>query len=218
VVGKLRANVYIDGFNLYYGSVRRTNLKWLNLAALCTELLPSYQINRIRYFTAHVRAFKHDLDAPVRQDIYLRALGTIPNLEIHRGHFKPRAGLLPQYPLAYIRPGKPPHTVQVLRMEEKVSDVSLATHLLFDCFEKDFDVAVVISNDSDLVPAVEIVITKYKKPVGVINPHPRKKLSRELERTSTWCMQEINKKVLAECQFPPMLTDSQGTFSKPATW
>ena len=50
----MKTNVYIDGFNLYYGAVKGTPHKWLDLAALCTRLFPRNQINRIRYFTAIV--------------------------------------------------------------------------------------------------------------------------------------------------------------------
>ena len=71
-------NVYIDGFNLYNGSVKNTPYKWLDLGALCTTLLPGQTIHRIRYFTASVLRFPHDLQAPVRQNMYIRALGTIP--------------------------------------------------------------------------------------------------------------------------------------------
>jgi len=214
----LRTNIYIDGFNLYYGSVRKTPFKWLNIAALCATLLPKRQINRIRYFTARVQALQHDQQAPVRQDVYLRALRTIPNLTIHEGHFAYRPTVFPQYPLAYLNPSKPPLAVQVLRMEEKGSDVNLATYLLVDCFNNDFDEAVVISNDADLSVPIEMVTTRFKKVVGIINPHPRSKLSRDLAKVAPIYIWTINKKVLAACQFPTKLTDSRGTFEKPSMW
>ena len=214
----MRTNVYIDGFNLYYGSLRKTLFKWLDIAALCSTLLPKRQINRIRYFTAHVRALQHDLQAPIRQDIYLRALKTIPNLSIHKGHFAPRPSVFPQFPLAYLNPARPPLVVQVLRTEEKGSDVNLATYLLVDCFENDFDEAVVISNDSDLALPIEKVVNQFEKIVGVINPHSKRGLSGNLIKVANFYIRTINKKVLAACQFPTTLTDSQGTFTKPATW
>lgn len=214
----MSTNVYIDGFNLYYGSVRKTSLKWLDLSALCKALLPNRQIKRIRYFTARVRALQHDLQAPIRQDIYLRALKTIPNLTIHTGHFAPRPSVFPQFPLAYLNPSRPPLVVQVLRTEEKGSDVNLATYLLIDCFDKDFDEAVVISNDSDLAFPIEKVVNQFGKVVGVINPHPKKGLSGRLIGAASFHIRTINKKVLAACQFPAILTDSKGTFTKPTTW
>lgn len=103
-------------------------------------------------------------------------------------------------------------------MEEKGSDVNLATHLLVDCFDNDYDEAVIISNDADLSLPIEIVTKKYGKIVGIINPHPRGKLSRKLAQVALVYIWEINKKVLATCQFPTTLTDSKGTFTKPSTW
>ena len=55
-------------------------------------------------------------------------------------------------------------------MEEKRTDVDIATHLLVDCFLDDFDEAVVISNDSDLVSPIEMVKSTFGKTIGVINP------------------------------------------------
>ena len=81
------ANVYIDGFNLYYGCLKGTPYKWLDLDALCRRLLPKHEIQRIRYFTALVSARPGDPQQPIRQEIYLRALRTIPHLSIHLGRF-----------------------------------------------------------------------------------------------------------------------------------
>lgn len=214
-------NVYIDGFNLYYGALRNTQFKWLDLAALCTKLLPNRNIKRIRYFTARVNPLPHDPGARTRQDVYLRAISTIPNLTIHRGRFADRTPLLPQFPLAYRNPRNPtspPQRVQVLRTEEKGSDVNLATLLLVDCFDGDFDEAVVISNDGDLALPIQMVTKKYGKTVGVVNPHPKAKISGDLIRFASYHLRTINKKVLATCQFSATLTDAQGAFTKPATW
>ncbi len=50
----MRMNVYVDAFNLYYGAVKDTPYRWLDLDALCRRLFPRDEINRIRYFTAIV--------------------------------------------------------------------------------------------------------------------------------------------------------------------
>ena len=52
----MKTNVYVDGFNLYYGAVKGTPFRWLDMAAMCRMLLPGDQINRIKYFTALVDA------------------------------------------------------------------------------------------------------------------------------------------------------------------
>ncbi len=83
----MKTNVYIDGFNLYYGCLKGTLHKWLDLDAFCRASFPPprNQINHIRYFTGHVTARPNNPLQPRRQQIYLRALRTIPHLTIHLG-------------------------------------------------------------------------------------------------------------------------------------
>ena len=216
----VRTNVYIDGFNLYNGAVRKTPYKWLDIGALCNALLPGRTIRKIRYFTAAVIGFPHDPQAPTRQDTCLRALSTIPSLSIHKdGWFTAHAVLYPQFPLAILNPKWPPLRVQVQKVEEKRTDVDLATHLLIDGFSNDYDEAVVISNDSDLVLPIEMMRTKYGKRMGVINPHPRWKQSGHLKRAADFHIRTINRTLLKRCQFPTSLLDAQGkTITKPVSW
>lgn len=215
----MKTNIYIDGFNLYYGAVIATPYKWLDVESVCKTLFPSISINRIKYFTADVRALAHDPEAPYRQSTYIRALLTIASLSVIKGHFVVWPKLMPQFPLAYpkFKPNKAPQRVQVHKAEEKGSDVNLATHLLIDSIECDFDDAVVISNDSDLALPIKMVVTKYGKTVILVNPG-RSKTSKELIDAATSYRPSINKKVLRACQFPMSLVDSKGTFTKPPSW
>ena len=224
----MNANVYIDGLNLYYCAVKNTSYKWLNLLALCNTLFPSLQIKRIRYFSAKVRYLQHDPNAQTRQDTYWRALGTIPNLEIIEGDFVAWPKLMPQSPLAYVRGNNnPPNMVNVERAEEKGSDVNLAAYLVFDNCMQDADESIVISNDSDLTNAIELVTNNLGRPVTVVNPNrtsrvrsnPRQcRLQLDLRRVSTRLVRSINDNVLANAQFPTTMTAAQGVFTKPSTW
>jgi hypothetical protein len=73
----MATGVYVDGFNLYYGALKGTQHKWLDLEALSRRLLPKDQIVVVRYFTALVSARPSDPNQPVRQQAYLRALDTL---------------------------------------------------------------------------------------------------------------------------------------------
>jgi hypothetical protein len=86
---KPRTIVYIDGFNLYYGALKGTKFKWLDLQTLFHKLLGEHHtITEIKYFTVRVSAREGDPDAPNRQDAYLNALQAhIPNINIYYGHF-----------------------------------------------------------------------------------------------------------------------------------
>jgi hypothetical protein len=78
----MRTFVYVDGFNLYYGAVKGTPYKWLNLVELAKQVLPaSHVVGCVKYFTARVSG-ADDPDAPKRQHAYLSALKTLPEVEI----------------------------------------------------------------------------------------------------------------------------------------
>ena len=144
----MKTNVYVDGFNLYYGCVKGTPHRWLDLA-----------------------------QPPVQG----------------------------------------PRTVEVVRSEEKGSDVNLATALLVDGFTQDFNVAVVVSNDSDLLAPIRVVREQLGCRVGVLNPHPRKRRSRALFQVATFWKQ-MSRRALQASQFPHTLTDAHGTITKPQGW
>jgi hypothetical protein len=218
----MKTNVYIDGFNLYYRAVKDTPYKWLDLSALCQKLLPHDVIHRIRYFTALVNARPDNPHAPQRQLTYLRALRTIPNLTIEYGQFRPRLKARPLHtPIAGL-----PHIVEVDDVEEKGSDVNLATYLLMDGYENDYEKAAVISNDSDLALPIRMVRDRLNFPVLVVNPNlrpnkmthdPRKRTADKLREAAT-DLRWLRESTLKQCQFPPELHDNNGTITKPSQW
>jgi len=207
-----KARIYVDGFNLYYGAVKDTPYKWLNVRRMCELLLPEYSIEKIKYFTARVSARKGDPGKPTRQQIYLRALRTLPDLEIIYGTFLSHDVIMP---LAEAVPGGPKFA-KVIKTEEKGSDVNIAAHLINDGYQKAYDVAVVVTNDSDLLEPIRIVRTELNLPAGILNPHELTP-SRVLLKHASF-IRQIRKGVLAASQFPETLTDAKGTFHKPHVW
>jgi NYN domain len=207
---RIRAYVYIDGFNFYYGAVRGTPYKWLDFNRMCELLLPRDEIACIGYFTALVKPRPEDPQQGQRQQTFLRALRTLPNVSIHYGTFLANPTRMP-----LARPRRGARTAEVIKTEEKGSDVNLASLLLADGFRGNYEVAVVISNDSDLVLPIQIVRDELELPVGVVNPrgHP----SRELFAASTF-FKRIRPGLLQASQFSETLQDERGTISKPAAW
>jgi uncharacterized LabA/DUF88 family protein len=204
--------VYVDGFNLYYGAVKGTPYKWLNILQLCQLLLPKNQILKIKYFTALVTARPGDPDQPNRQQIYLRALRTIPDLDIIYGHFLEHEVMMS---LAGSPVGNPRYA-KVIKTEEKGSDVNIAAHMVSDGYKSAYQVAILLSNDSDLVEPGKIVRNELKLPVGVLNPRPASP-SHELRKFATF-VKPIRSGVLAASQFPRTLADANGAFYKPSKW
>lgn len=213
----MKTSVYIDGFNLYYGCVKRTPHRWLDIVALARALTPKHTIGDVRYFTAKVSTLPGDGDGqqPQRQQAYLRALATLPGVSIHYGHYLAGTRTMP---LASPSPTGPKFAA-VIKMEEKGSDVNLATMLLVDAFRGRFEQALVISNDSDLALPIELVTKELGLPVGVVFPcslpnrHPSAKLKQVAKFT-----REVRTATLAACQLPASLTDSHGTITKPVGW
>ena len=207
----MKTVVYIDGFNLYYGAVRNTPYKWLDIPAVCRKLLPKHDIVRIKYFTARVAGRPSDPDQPNRQQTYLRALQTLPGFDIIYGHFLTNHVRMP---VANCPPGAQRYET-VIKTEEKGSDVNLATHLVADAFRRRFEAAVLITNDSDLTEPVRIVKQELGLVVGILNPHRHP--SRELLKNASF-MKPIRAGVLASSQLPNPMHDAAGEIRKPSSW
>ena len=209
---RIDANVYVDGFNLYYSTLRDTSHRWLDLQALALRLLePDFSLHRIRYFTAPLKIRQVDPGKRRRQHVYLRALRTIPDLTIHLGHFLSNPVRMP---LAKPRPGQAP-LVTVLRTEEKGSDANLAAWLTRDAAKRDCRAAFVITGDSDFTGVIQMVRREFTFPVHVVDP--RKSSSRRLRSAAT-SYRLLDRKLLPWCQFPARLRDGTGAITKPEAW
>ncbi|HET6534549.1 MAG TPA: NYN domain-containing protein [Sphingomicrobium sp.] len=209
----MRTRVYIDGYNLYYACLKGSPHKWLDLYALCRALLPRNQIDMVRYFTAKVSARPHDPDQPQRQQTYFRALATIPEVTIHLGHFLTHEVTMPD---ARAWNGGRYRPVRVMKTEEKGSDVNLATHLLMDAFDDAFEVAVIVSNDSDLKEPIAQVRRRFGKRIGLLVPRTIN-VSRALQPLADF-VKRFGPTALANAQFANSLSDAVGTFRKPSRW
>ncbi len=203
--------VYVDAFNLYYCALKGTSYKWLNLEMLVNLLLPKNSIIKIKYFTARVNARAKDPEQPLRQQIYLRALASNPKIEIIYGHFLTHVVRMP-----VAKPSAGKYFEDVIKTEEKGSDVNLATHLLFDGVKSNYAVAILISNDSDLVEPIKLLKDEFGKRVIVLNPgreHP----SVELRKHALF-VKDIREGVLKASQLPARMEDGNGSFTKPGSW
>ncbi len=257
--------VYVDGFNLYYGALKGRPNKWLDLKQLTLRLLPHGRaVEKIKYFTARVSG-AGDPDAPRRQQAYLNALATLPEVEIHFGNFLAKTIWRPlnNLPVAgrQIHSAVPPIVfgsgnhlvsgqrrqtmsvgsyptqgqhqgrrrrmprplpdaliVEVHTKEEKGSDVNLAAHLLNDAWKGSFTEAVVISNDTDLVTPIDMVVTERKLPVTVVNPQEGSNTAPALVRAATHD-RHINRPMLSATQFAnPIVLPNGREINKPLDW
>lgn len=202
-----RAFIYIDSFNIFYGRLKGTPYKWLDYSKLTALMFPEYEIVMIKFFTAQIKIRIHDTgkeDRPINQQIYWRALKTIENLEIIEGYFSSH--------IIQMTHAQTHEQVPVIKTEEKGTDVSLAVHIVHDAHEDCYDVAIVLSADSDLVEAVRIVTVKLQKEVIVVTPVKGK--SYELGKVAT-SKRELRKGVIKLSQFSDELIDNIGIITNP---
>lgn len=218
----MKTIAYVDGFNLYFRLLRQNrNLRWLDLEAFITaNLPPTSELMRINYYTARVKG-RIDADAPRKQQLYLKALSSSPLIRTHFGNFQideKWAGLIhpPEFlpPLTLSQPW--PDTVKVRKAEEKGSDVNLAAHLVQDAYTEQFDQAIILTNDTDLVEPVRIVVQDVGKPVGLLAPLNNP--ARSLKNTASW-VRHLKTSDAERCQFPDKVIDHKGQpVHKPSEW
>jgi len=226
----IRTYIYVDGFNLYYRSLKDTPYKWLDLKKLFAYLLKQEnRIDKIKYFTTKVSG-RLDPNKPIRQETYLRAIEKyIPEIEIYYGHFlsneitAPLANTNPPQRVkvniwrhgtqkTIIAETTPDQLVKVIKTEEKGSDVNLAVHLLNDAWLNKYDCAVVVSNDSDLAEALRLVREMHKT-IGILTPV--KYPSQELIKYASF-IKRIRKKALSLSQLPNPIPETN--IYKPNSW
>ena len=173
----MRTIVYIDGFNLYYRMLKAAPAyKWLNLKDLSTNVLRAkHEVIQVNYYTARVGG-SEDKDAPRRQQIYLDALQTVPEIRAHFGKFLPKKkwakfATKPPRTKPETEFSEPyPRVAKVWKTEEKGSDVNLASHLVRDACKGAFEAAAVLSNDTDLIEPIRIVKEEMGLPIALLTP------------------------------------------------
>ena len=198
---KTKTIVYIDGYNLYYGLLKGTNCKWLDLAKFVKSLLSAdHEIVAIKYFTACTLTYPHDSAAVERQNIYLQALLTFPKIKVIKGFFKKNRVLMPVYEEMCRKCAAPRNgLVRVVKLEEKRSDVNMAVEMMVDATQSDVECLVVISGDADQVGTIEAARWRFGKKVLVFNPQAQ--VSDHLKKAATY-YRNIPRNLPAQCQLP----------------
>jgi uncharacterized LabA/DUF88 family protein len=200
-----RVIVYIDGFNLYFGILEKgwRRYLWLDLVALSKRLLTKNQtLITTKYFTARVRA---DAQKIARQSTFLQAISTRGGVDIFFGRYQKKS-----------KQCRNCH-VKWNEYEEKMSDVRLATELLRDAYTDQFDTALIISADADLLPPIEVIKQDFPDKRIVICFPPKRdnpRLSSVVHGTL-----RIGRGRLSNCQLPKSIKKPDGyVLRRPKDW
>lgn len=200
-----RVIAYIDGYNLYFGllDARLQTSRWLDLHGVSTALLkPGQRLDLVRYFTTSVR---NDPDAAKRQAVFIDALRARGGIEIDFGVFLSK-------PVTCRRCNN-----QWNKNEEKRTDVNIAVRLLNDAYDDLFDMALVVSGDSDLVPIVESVSERFPHK-RVIVASPPKRWSTDLAQSAHAAFQ-VSRAAIRSNRLPdPVVTPEGVVLRAPEGW
>ena len=176
--------------------------KWLDIEKLTKYLLKSHQeLKAVKYFTSRV---SNNPKKQKRQTTYIEALET-KGIEIIPG----------QYQSSCIHCNNCGNRWNTFN--EKMTDVNIATYLLVDAFKNQYDTAMLISGDSDLVPPIKVVNEKVsEKRVLVVFPPKRKNDAVAKVAKGNFV---IGRRNLEKSQFPDEVEKSDGfVLKKPDRW
>lgn len=203
---KDRLIVYVDGFNLYHGlhAASGRELLWLDLVKLAANLRPESAVVQVKYFTAMVLG---DPDAQSRQDRYLSAMKAC-----HPGSFTAIMGKHMKKK-RWCRECEATWT----SYEEKQTDVNIAVHLVADVAAKRADTYMIVTGDTDVIPAVKMA-RSLDSTANIIAQFPPRRESNALKRMMP-SSRQITIVNITEAQLPDVARSAQGkTFRRPEKW
>ena len=235
----LRTRIYIDGYNFYYGCLRGTPHKWLDLLPLFeNHILPSALLKdgdghirqsallpspSIKFFTAKIiESVARSTDSVSSQARYHTALRKLHDgrIELIEGYYA--VNKMKVKVVDADEPNRPPREckeVQAWKVEEKQSDVNLALQVYHDAITGQIDHAVIVTNDTDIAPALAMIRAHTQVLMGVVVPttdHTRPP-NTDLVKLAHWTRRHINASELAACQLPRVIPGKRPTI-KPDSW
>jgi uncharacterized LabA/DUF88 family protein len=218
----LRTVVFVDGYNLYYGLLRKSKFKWLDLVRLFGEhvLGRENELIQVRYYTAPVLGRMCDDPAsPQRQRQYLQAMRVMHPEQLVIVQGKIVATTPYQRMVRSSSEGSSNEKIRVYSFTEKKSDVNLATDLVTGAWKKTFEHAVICSNDTDLEAALQAVKRDHPNLcLGLVAPiasSDYRQISKDLARHATW-MKILSPAHLANAQLPDKIPKSK--LHRPDSW
>lgn len=198
-----RIAVYVDGFTVYYGLLAKGYRRylWLDYRALASRFVRRGDVLvGVKYFTSRVAK---PAGSRLRQGVYLDALAAHGGVDIVEGKHEARPVRCPGCGDRWEKP------------KEKMTDVALATTLVLDASDDLFDTALLVCADSDQIPAVDAVRSRYGKRVILVSPPGRR--SDDLVAHADANL-HIRRPWLSQCQLPASVVGATRTFDRPPSW
>lgn len=200
-----RVIAYIDGFNLYFGLHDEgwKRYYWLDVQLLARNLLIGRQrLVFTKYFTTRISGPQ---EKRKRQNIYIQALETLSDLKDYFGVYLSIHDECKKCSVPYTcgQCG-----TAHFKRREKMTDVSVAVEMLSDAYDDNYDTALLISGDSDLVPAVKAIRRIFPEKRVVVAFPPRR--HQQALATSATAAFMIGRARIAKSLLPQQVTDKDG--------
>ena len=211
-----RSAIYVDGFNLYFGVLKQNPAwRWLNLQAFFEALRPDDDVTTIKYCTAEVDPKLRTSGRRDRQAEYLQALQTLPKIQIIKGRYQMREVVCRAKICSRFERYETP--------EEKKTDVNLAVQMICDAIDERVDRMILISGDSDLEPAVEMIRKRFSHIRLLVYiptlPDPKRLRANFFYKGIGVPCGELPLGGILHHQFPNELLDAAGrTIRRPTAW
>lgn len=228
----MKAIVYVDGYNFYYGCLKHSTDKWLDIYKLFSQFILKAQCPQItdiiiKFFTApiHAKVATHGQQAQIAQQNYQRALTTLypQQVQIISGYYSLEKAKL----LAYKQPPDKNDRLEVWKLEEKQTDVNIALTAYRDAIKGLVDILVFVSNDTDLEPALSAIRQDMGQTIqiGIViplrqpEPHkPKRPPNQRLSKYANWTRDYLTHDELANSHLPLKIPTSKKTIFKPDYW
>jgi uncharacterized LabA/DUF88 family protein len=195
-VAPYRVISFVDGFNLYHAiaALDRPELQWVDLRTLSQTFVRPISETLVNVF--YFSSYANHINRPVQkaQKTYVDALKLRKVIPIF-GHFKQKERICPSCKYKWNS------------NEEKETDVNIASSLIDLAYQNVFDRAMIISNDSDLVPAIRLIRKRFpQKRITTIAP-PHYYHSNSLIKVAS-DKARIRIEHLEQSLLPPVITDA----------
>lgn len=224
----MRTAVYIDGYNLYYGLLKNSAYKWLNMHGLFGYLIneqnPSSELVECNFYTALTKSklASRGEKSVQSQQVYHRALESVHTPPVRVVCY---SYALEPKPMVAFREGTPPAKTDrhmVWHTSEKKCDVCLAMSAYRSAASGQVDQIVIVSNDTDFEPLLEAIRDDFPRVVrGVISPrrpNGGRPASAGLGARAHWMRHHVSEDELARYQFPDRVPTRKRPATKPDYW
>lgn len=189
---RIRAGLYIDGFNLYHAihDLGEPFLKWADYWRLGEIITPSRTEKLVK--VCYCTAFYPDERKKWRHEQLIGAL-KVKGVSVERGHYVHEDMKCNACDTEWKKP------------TEKAGDINVAIHLLRDAFRNQIDHAYLLSQDSDQSATAKLFAREFPDKMLTTVAPPGRNFSAHIEKYTEGRRIKLSKTHIERCVMPPVV-------------